>query len=52
MLHLALAAVTNACYDLWAKKRGLPLWKLLIDLSPEEIINTLDLSYLNKKARG
>ncbi len=46
VVHLALAAVTNACYDLWAKKRGLPLWKLLIDLSPEQIINTLDLSYL------
>jgi len=46
VVHLALAAVTNACYDLWAKKRGVPLWKLLVDLSPQEIINTLDLSYL------
>jgi L-fuconate dehydratase len=46
MVHLALASVTNACYDLWAKKRGVPLWKLLIDLSPEQIVKTLDLSYL------
>ena len=46
IVHLALAAVTNACFDLWAKKRKLPLWKLLIDLSPEQIVNTLDLSYL------
>ena len=46
IVHLALASVTNACYDLWAKKRGLPLWKLLIELSPEQIVNTLDLSYL------
>ena len=46
IVHLALASVTNACYDLWAKKRGLPLWKLLISLSPEEIVNTLDLSYV------
>lgn len=46
VVHLALASVTNACYDLWAKKRGVPLWKLLIDLSPTEIVNTLDLSYL------
>jgi len=46
IVHLALASVTNACYDLWAKKRGLPLWKLLIDLSPEALVNTLDLSYL------
>jgi L-fuconate dehydratase len=48
VVHLALASVTNACYDLWAKKRGVPLWKLLIDLSPEQIVNTLDLSYLEE----
>ncbi|MRG45780.1 mandelate racemase [Chitinophaga sp. SYP-B3965] len=46
VVHLGLAAVTNACFDLWAKKRGLPLWKLLTSLPAEAIINTLDLSYL------
>ncbi|MDB5109544.1 MAG: mandelate racemase [Mucilaginibacter sp.] len=46
VVHLALASVTNACYDLWAKKREVPLWKLLIDLSPEELIRTVDFSYL------
>ena len=46
VVHLALASVTNACFDLWAKKKGVPLWKLLIDLTPEQIVNTLDLSYL------
>lgn len=46
VVHLALASVTNACYDLWAKKRGVPLWKLLTSLSPEELVNTLDFSYL------
>jgi len=46
VVHLALASVTNACYDLWAKKRGVPLWNLLTNLNAEEIINTLDLSCL------
>lgn len=46
IVHLALAAVTNACWDLWAKKRGVPLWKLLIDLSAENLVDTIDLSYL------
>jgi L-fuconate dehydratase len=46
VVQLALASVTNACWDLWAKIRGVPLWKLLLDLSPEQIIATLDLSYL------
>ena len=46
VVHLALGALTNACWDLWAKSRGLPLWRLLLDLSPEELVRTLDLSYL------
>jgi L-fuconate dehydratase len=46
IVHLALGSVTNACFDLWAKKRQVPLWKLLVDLSPEELLQTLDLSYL------
>jgi L-fuconate dehydratase len=46
VIHLALAAIVNACYDLWAKSRRVPLWKLLLDLSPEELVNTLDFSYL------
>lgn len=48
VVHLALAAVVNACYDLWAKSRQVPLWKLLLDLTPEQLVNTLDLSYLEE----
>lgn len=47
VVHLALAALTNACFDLWAKSRGVPLWRLLLDLSPEQLVATLDLSYLD-----
>ncbi len=52
VVHLALASVTNACWDLWAKKRGLPLWKLLLELSPEQVLATLDLSYLEDELTG
>jgi L-fuconate dehydratase len=45
-VHLALASITNACFDLWAKTRGVPLWKLLLDLRADEVISLLDLSYL------
>lgn len=45
VVHLALAAVVNACFDLWAKPKDVPLWKLLIDLPPEALLNTLDFSY-------
>lgn len=46
VVHLALSSIVNACFDLWAKSRGVPLWKLLIDLSPQEILNTLHLRYV------
>jgi L-fuconate dehydratase len=48
VVHLALAAVVNACYDLWAKSRQVPLWKLLLGLTPDQLVNTLDLSYLEE----
>jgi L-fuconate dehydratase len=47
VVQLALASITNACFDLWAKSRGVPLWKLLLDLTPEELVSVLDLSYLD-----
>jgi L-fuconate dehydratase len=48
VVHLALASITNACFDLWAKSRNVPLWKLLLDLTPQEIVRLLDLSYLDE----
>src|SRR5580692_9111830 len=48
VVQLALASITNACFDLWAKSRGVPLWKLLLDLTPEELVQVLDLSYLEE----
>ena len=44
--HAALASITNACFDLWAKTRDVPLWQLLLDLSPEQVVKLIDLSYL------
>jgi L-fuconate dehydratase len=52
VIHLALASLTNACFDLWAKARGLPLWKLLLDLTPAEVLRLLDLSYLEDDLTG
>src|SRR6266852_8522560 len=42
VVHLALASLTNACFDLWAKSRGVPLWSLLLDLTPEQVVALLD----------
>ena len=46
LVHLALSSIVNACFDLWAKARGLPLWRLLLDLTPEQVLATLHLRYI------
>ncbi|MHC5794640.1 L-fuconate dehydratase [Lacisediminihabitans sp. FW035] len=45
--HLALAAVMNALWDLAARVAGKPLWKLLTDMTPTELVDVSDLSYLS-----
>ena len=47
-VHLALASLTNACFDLWAKSRGVPLWRLLLNLDAKKVVDLLDLSYLEE----
>jgi L-fuconate dehydratase len=46
VMQLAAAAVLNALADLWAKAAGRPLWKLLTDLSPRELVRLVDFQYL------
>ncbi len=46
VIHLATAAVVNALWDLRAKLEGKPLWKLLSDLTPAEIVEMVDWRYL------
>jgi len=45
--HLALAAVMNAVWDLAARVAGKPLWRLLVDMTPEELVDATDLTYLS-----
>ncbi len=65
VMHMATAAIVNAVWDLWAKSVGKPVWKLLTDMTPEELVACLDfrfitdvltpeeaLAMLQKKAEG
>src|SRR5580658_260745 len=45
-MHLATGAVVNAVWDLWAKSEDKPLWRLIADMSPEEIVRLIDFRYL------
>ena len=46
-MHLAVAAMVNAVWDLWAKVEGKPLWKLLSDMTPEQLVACVDFRYLS-----
>jgi L-fuconate dehydratase len=46
VIHMSTGAVVNAVWDLWAKREGKPLWKLLVDMTPEQLVGCLDFSYL------
>jgi L-fuconate dehydratase len=46
VIHLATAAIVNAVWDIYAKLEGKPVWKLLADLSPEQIVACVDFRYI------
>jgi L-fuconate dehydratase len=45
-VHMAIGAVINAVWDLYARRAGKPLWKLLADMEPEEIVSLVDFRHL------
>ena len=47
VVHLATAALVNAVWDLYAKVEGKPLWKLLADMSPEQLVACIDFRYID-----
>jgi L-fuconate dehydratase len=46
VVHLALAAIVNAVWDLYAKVERKPLWKLLADMTPKQIVSCIDFRYI------
>jgi L-fuconate dehydratase len=47
VIHLASAALINAVWDLYAKVERKPLWKLLVDMSPEQLVSCIDFRYIS-----
>ena len=46
VIHLAASAIINALWDLWAKVEQKPLWKLIADMEPEQLVSTIDFRYI------
>ncbi|CAF0731867.1 unnamed protein product [Rotaria sordida] len=47
VIHLALSAIVNALWDLYAKREGKPLWRLISDLTPEQFLKCIDFRYIS-----
>ncbi|WP_306419512.1 L-fuconate dehydratase [Palleronia abyssalis] len=45
-IHLATGAVINAAWDLWAKSQGKPVWQLVADMGPEDLVRCIDFRYI------
>lgn len=46
VIHLALGAVVNAIWDLWAKTLDKPVWRIVADMTPEEFVQCIDFRYI------
>jgi L-fuconate dehydratase len=46
VIHISMAAVINAVWDLWAKVEGKPLWKLLVDMPPKQLVSCIDFRHI------
>ena len=46
-VHLATAALVNVVWDLWARAEGKPLWQLVCDLTPRDLVRCLDFQYMS-----
>lgn len=46
LIHMCVAAIINALWDLHAKQEGKPVWKLLADMTPEQIVRSIDFHHI------
>ncbi|KAJ7634490.1 enolase C-terminal domain-like protein [Roridomyces roridus] len=47
VIHIASGAVNNAVWDMYARSRQKPLWKLVVDFTPEELVNATAFRYIS-----
>jgi L-fuconate dehydratase len=47
VIHLALSSIMTALLDAWARRQRKPLWQLLLDMTPDELVDWIDFGYLD-----
>jgi L-fuconate dehydratase len=51
VVHMAVAALVNAAFDLAGREAGVPVWRLLADMAPEQVVDLADWRYLTDALR-
>jgi L-fuconate dehydratase len=46
VIHISMAAIINAVWDLHARREKKPVWKLLADMTPKQIVDCIDFRYI------
>jgi L-fuconate dehydratase len=46
IVHMAFGAVVNAIWDLWARREGKPVWKILADLTPQQTVDCVPFTWI------
>src|SRR6202035_3655379 len=47
VMHMAIGAVVNAAWDMAGRRAGKPVWRLIADMSPEQIVALIDFRYIS-----
>ncbi len=47
VIHMAMGGVMNAVWDMWARQEAKPVWQLVADMSPEQLVDCLDFQYVS-----
>jgi L-fuconate dehydratase len=47
VIHMAIGALVNAAWDMAARQAGKPVWRLIVDMSPEQIVDLIDFRYIS-----
>jgi len=46
VIHLAAGAIVNAVWDLYARSEGKPVWKLLVDMTPAQLVSCIPFRHI------
>ena len=46
VMHMAIGAVVNAAWDMAGRRAGKPVWQLIADMTPEQIVQLIDFQYI------